>query len=380
MKTSFRRTAWDVLVFLAIGLGPFIWPQPVAGQKITRENGVQVIHNPKDPVIRKGVPSTPVFKEDLVIGAESGDEKYVFSNLQSMSVDDEGHIYVLDGTEDTVRVFDGNGLHLRTFGKKGQGPGEWDDPFRLSMTPSGELVILDSGNSKISYFSKTGRCLRETPFGKHRILRALVDEEGRIYGDQVVPKDSGIAFALARFDSKMNFQAPIAETEPRKIVPGESPMLLDRLAFKLLGGSRLAWANPKEYVITIVHPEKGILRKIVKPFDRRKVTDQDKKDEIQSGYGNEPPVNTIFTFPEYYSPIYNLIADEKGSLYVQTNAKDAAGEIIHDVFDPEGVFIARFALPASELLFAARAGKLYRMILENEAGTPQIKRCSLEWK
>jgi len=65
-------------------------------------------------------------------------------------------------------------------------------------------------------------------------------------------------------------------------------MLLDRLAFKLLGGSRMAWANPEEYVITIVHPEKGILRKIVKPFDRRKVTDQDKKDEIQSGYGDEP--------------------------------------------------------------------------------------------
>jgi len=152
MKTSSRRTARDILVLLAIGLSPFIWLQPVAGQKITRENGVEVIYNPKNPVPRKDMPSAPVLREDLLIGAESGDEKYMFSNLQSMAVDDEGHIYVLDGTEDTVRVFDGNGLHLRTFGKKGQGPGEWDDPFRLSMTPSGELVILDSETARSHIF------------------------------------------------------------------------------------------------------------------------------------------------------------------------------------------------------------------------------------
>ncbi|MCX6575088.1 MAG: hypothetical protein NTV82_01710, partial [Candidatus Aminicenantes bacterium] len=93
-------------------------------QKIITENGVPVIYNPKQPVPAKGAPVRWIPRQDLIIGKSDGDENYIFSALRSIQVDNEGNIFALDSKEDKIKEFDKNGKHLRTFGKKGPGPGE----------------------------------------------------------------------------------------------------------------------------------------------------------------------------------------------------------------------------------------------------------------
>jgi hypothetical protein len=379
MRTFPGRSTIKFLSFMAGACVVLATPFPASGQKVRIENGIEVIYNPKDPVPRKGVPSTPVLKEDLVIGIESGDENYMFSALRSIEVDNAGNIYALDDKDLNIRVFDKNGIHLRTFGKRGQGPEELQEPSRLFISPSGEVVVLDSANNKIVFFTKTGKCLKETPLGKYQIFRALVDTKGRIYGDNLIPKENAYGLALSRYDAKMNPEARIAEFE-NPVSLTKRYMLNDRLTFRMIDRDCLAWAFTKNYVISIVHPEKGTIRKIVKDYARRKITEKDREEDIRSEYGENSPGNISFIFPEYFSPLNYLIADENGFIYVQTNGLDKAGKILYDIFDPNGVCIARLALPPSEYLFVARAGKLYSMIDENEAGIPQIKRYSMEWK
>ncbi len=379
MKQGSGRSDRGIIVFLAFGFSLFIWLSPLAGQKITKDNGVQVIHNPKDPIIRKGVPSTPVLKEDLVIGAESGDEKYMFADLDSIQADEDGNIYALDDKDIKIKVFDRTGAHLRTFGKNGQGPGELQSPNRLFLSPKGQLALVDSGNDKLVLFSKTGECLSETPLGRNRITGAVVDGKGRIYGGSLVFKQNEYSVDLARYDSKMGLEARISEITHPIIYPKVNP-LYERLTFVLMSHDRLAWASMKSYEISILDPEQGVIRKISKDYDRRAITDKDREDTIKSLYRDGAPAGVSLAFPGYFSPLHALIADEKDFLYVRTNEKDKESRYRYDVFDAEGRCFAKIFLPASERLSVVRAGKLYCLIRENEAGIPQIKRYSLAWK
>ncbi len=71
-------------------------------------------------------------RENLVIGGDGGDANGVgFSEIRGIQVDDQGQIYVLDSKECLVKVFDPKGKLIRSFGKRGQGPGEFQYPLGM---------------------------------------------------------------------------------------------------------------------------------------------------------------------------------------------------------------------------------------------------------
>ena len=84
--------------------------------------GVQVIHNLKEPAPQKGAPSKITFEEELSIGEVKGREEYMFSIIRGVAVDDLDRIYIGDYRNANVRVFDATGGYLFTIGKEGQGP------------------------------------------------------------------------------------------------------------------------------------------------------------------------------------------------------------------------------------------------------------------
>ncbi len=55
------------------------------------------------------------------------------------------------------------------------------------------------------------------------------------------------------------------------------------------------------------------------------------------------------------------------------------GEAV-DVFDPGGLYVARFFVPWNEETVAVRKGKLYCYIQESESGNPLVKRYAMSWK
>jgi hypothetical protein len=377
MRTFPGRSTINFLSLMAGACVVLATPFPASGQKVRIENGVEVIYNPKDPVPRKGVPSTPVLKEDLVIGAESGDDKYMFSSLRTIRIDNDGNIYALDNKDINIKVFDKNGVHLRTMGKRGQGPGEIQMPSAMSVSYAGHQIgILDIAANKFVVFTNTWECIKETPLGTYSLISALMDDTGRIYGNSLVFSDNAVTTTLAKYDSGMKREATIAEIS-EKIIGPKINALPTRIAFGLMSGDRLAWAFTEKYEISIVDSDSKTVRKIVKDCNRLRVTEKDKEDMIKMEWGDSPP---DLVFPDSFPSFRSLIADEKGFIYVRTYEKDDRDRYRYDVFDADGLYIARFFLPSSERLAEARSGKLYCLIEENEAGIPQIKRYSLEWK
>jgi streptogramin lyase len=75
-----------------------------------------------------------------------------------------GDIYVAEGHGgDNARivVFDRSGKYLREFGKKGTGPGEFDQPHGLAFDSQGRLFVADRSNNRIQILHTDGRFIEE---------------------------------------------------------------------------------------------------------------------------------------------------------------------------------------------------------------------------
>jgi len=82
-----------------------------------------------------------------------------------------GDLYVLDGVNNRVVVFDAGGQFRFTFGKRGKGFGQLFFPLGIGTGPGGEVYIADSGNHRIQVFTPEGKPsaalpLPDSPSGK----------------------------------------------------------------------------------------------------------------------------------------------------------------------------------------------------------------------
>jgi sugar lactone lactonase YvrE len=70
-----------------------------------------------------------------------------------------GNLYVADGHNNRIQEFSPTGKLIRTFGKRGSGPGELWQPRGLAIDPFGNLWVADHENARVVKFSRTGRFL-----------------------------------------------------------------------------------------------------------------------------------------------------------------------------------------------------------------------------
>ena len=79
-----------------------------------------------------------------------------FGRIADLEIDGDGSVFVLDALNRTVRVFDGEGAELRTFGQRGRGPGELEEPAGLFWGSGGNLWVVDPGNGRFTVFEPEG--------------------------------------------------------------------------------------------------------------------------------------------------------------------------------------------------------------------------------
>ncbi len=79
-----------------------------------------------------------------------------FGRIADLEISEDGSVFVLDALSRTVRVFDAQGTELRTFGQRGQGPGELEEPIALFWGPDGNLWVADLGNRRFTVFEPDG--------------------------------------------------------------------------------------------------------------------------------------------------------------------------------------------------------------------------------
>ena len=97
---------------------------------------------------------------EVSIGVFEGAEEYIFGDVISLAMGHDGTIYVMDRQVPALRVYDADGTYRTTFGRGGEGPGEYKQPDGgLNVLSDGRVVLKDPANARIQVFSPEGEAI-----------------------------------------------------------------------------------------------------------------------------------------------------------------------------------------------------------------------------
>jgi hypothetical protein len=151
-----RRSLTPVAILLLLASADAV----IAQAPVVRDSaGVRIVEN--DPSVLDGRTPWRIGGEPLLsIGAQDGAQAYLFTYVQGSTVLPDGTIAVTDGASYNVRLFDSAGTHLRTIGRRGQGPGEFQGGTGGVTYIERDRLGVTSGGRMISVFQTTGEFIR----------------------------------------------------------------------------------------------------------------------------------------------------------------------------------------------------------------------------
>ncbi len=327
--------------------------------EIKKVDNVIYINNP-------GFPKTTVkeftLKEELSIGNETDDD-YIFSKISALWVDSLGNIYLIEGKNREVRVFDKNGKFLRKFGRKGQGPGELLSPKDLVVDEKNKTIhILDYGNRKIVRYRFNGTFDSEIKLKKGGPLCFFMDPDRSYLVRYSFINDPGYYkyYKIIKYnlDGKILLQSeefphPKDNTVEygRLIISGPLPFE-PRAYFTCDSKSNLYFGFSDKYKIIVFDRAFNKLKVIQKNDPELiKVSKEDKDNFIneakealkKKGLPHGPVLKRIkFKFPKYHAIFDDIWINDKDRILVQTPSKDDRVHI--DVFNKEGVYVEKMII------------------------------------
>jgi len=145
-------------------------------QKIETKNDIRIIHNEKEGKWGKN-PELSIEYVKNIGNIESLDENVLFYMPADITFDNKDNIYILDSGNHRIQKFDANGKYLATFGRQGEGPGEFQYPMSLDIDTEGYLYISDPQNQRIQILKPNGAefttiPMHENPAGKTKLFQS----------------------------------------------------------------------------------------------------------------------------------------------------------------------------------------------------------------
>ena len=146
-----------IVLPLALALAACGGSRDAAQEFAVRDSaGVQLVHNGAAGVLPQAALDSP--RLTMRIGEVDGAPEYQHFRLRDMAVGPSGEIYAVDAGHAEVRVFDAEGRYVRAYGRKGEGPGEFEFPSGLWLLGD-TIAVYDVELSRMTLFDIDGRLL-----------------------------------------------------------------------------------------------------------------------------------------------------------------------------------------------------------------------------
>jgi tripartite motif-containing protein 71 len=84
-----------------------------------------------------------------------------FKAPSDVAVSPDNRIFVMDGVNHKIKVFDSGGAFLSEFGRQGAGPGEFRQPLGVDIDGSGRVYVADTGNHRVQVLTPEGNFIAE---------------------------------------------------------------------------------------------------------------------------------------------------------------------------------------------------------------------------
>ena len=275
--------------------------------------GVEIVHNGATGVVSQAALDSP--RMTLRIGQREGAPEYQHFRLSGMAIAPSGEIHVVDAGHAEVRVFDGEGRYLRTYGHQGQGPGEFE--FPTSVWLRGDTVTVYDGElSRMTLFDRGGRVLDTWRVGGSRTghLGPLGTAPGGWivapsrygrwpYEPGVVRRDTARIAFVSAFEAAVEAYETVLDTSPPETEsPGEStsairhiiayprgrmmgvstpmtmtatdPLFEPQPRYAVDGRGRVHFSPADTYVVETYTPDGRLVRRLSREYEAVPVTSE----------------------------------------------------------------------------------------------------------
>jgi len=367
--TTGRRFALTLTAMASFGCGG-------AGSSTDSRNvrdsaGVEIVVNEFESW--KSGDEWQVSPEPLVdIGAGEGQPEAQLFRVRDV-VRWHNSIVVLNGGTDDLRVFDLTGKFQTTIGRRGGGPGEFQNLGFLAALDEDSILTWDSGNDRLSVFDRSGRFVRSfsleradefgaflspsvllqgrrllTTSGRHMLE---LDTESDRFVDSVVVAIHDLTGALQGVvgllpgGERMRYQRDGIITTLR--APFERSLSIISLR------TGYCWGFSSTFAISC-HSTTGQLMSAIRfAGPAQPITDGDVQAYIDaqlqtrnSNYRRSfRRVMEDITFPQTYPAFAAVKADEDENLWIQETAEPGVNVLRWRVFTPDGVWLGSVTMP-----------------------------------
>jgi len=90
-----------------------------------------------------------------------------------ITIDSKGNIIVCDFSNNRIQIFDCEGKFISTFGTKGNGNGQFNNPYGICVDLNDNIFVCDRDNSRIQIFDSNGEYI--TQFGVNKPTDIAID-------------------------------------------------------------------------------------------------------------------------------------------------------------------------------------------------------------
>lgn len=293
----------------------------------------------------------------LIIGQDKKTETgpRLFGRINEVIRLSNGDIAVAENQTGEIRIFDERGEHLRTFGRLGEGPGEFANLWTIAELPGDTIAAVDPLGERISLFTSSGAFARSFQIPRHsgasvpNVIGWLEDGTLLISALIRIPSnDTGnqSTHVLYSADRGGEVLATLGEFAGEQLGRNGYPLAFGGRAQFATGGN-LVWYGHSSLLELVGLDPSGSVHKIVRAESVPRVVTQGEIDESRAAVderlqGMSGPAVDRIRATEFASnhPAYGrFLVDQAGKLWVeryQSDLLESSGERGWDIFDAEG--------------------------------------------
>jgi hypothetical protein len=170
-----RKNSISWTVFLAAS-ALFFSCQKEQTYRVEIKDGIRHVHNLKP---KNEKPAAGLEFSQQIGELEAKDENYLFAFPISVAEDEQGNIFILDTKDGCVKKFSAAGQYLLRFGRNGQGPGEFQYPQTIDVSPQGRLFV-STMSSHFHLFDLSGQFIDRLELPRYQGLFPKYMNSGHI--------------------------------------------------------------------------------------------------------------------------------------------------------------------------------------------------------
>jgi hypothetical protein len=348
-----------------------------ASRPVVRDSaGVAIVENglPTE-ALERPVDSTP----KLTIGGAVGGADYDLNQIRGAVRLSDGRIVVADNSLG-VNFYDSTGTFLKRAGRKGKGPGEFEQMMSLWVSPGDSVLLFDISTRRVSVFSPEGEYVGQVDLAQQGFMAPTgrlddgtivamgfsfnpsdMPAKGTVYRNPLpillVAPSGGVPDTMAKFEGMEVYSEELSFGG--RTFPTPMAVQFGRNTTVAASGDRIYVGDNGKPEIAVYGREGNLLKIIRTAYTPVRVTEEARQAQQEENLGQitrTPGIPPAMLgqaedmirrakYAEAMPPYQTLVVARNGILWVQEYGQPG-GPLRFSIHDTTGARIARTWLPA----------------------------------